>query len=179
MAAAHGRYRIFSDADLSVPIDDLEKLLAPLRQGAAIAIASRALKTSDVQREQPWCRKAMGRVFNVLAQILVLPGIHDTQCGFKAFTTEAARRLFPQLQTLGFGFDVELLYRARRAGYPIVEVPTRWINSPETTVRTLQALRAFLDLVAIPKRVRRHPSAPTPDAGTPQGWNQSRMDVAT
>jgi dolichyl-phosphate beta-glucosyltransferase len=156
MRAARGRYRIFSDADLSVPIDDLDKLLAPLREGAAVAIASRGLATSDVQRRQPWHREAMGSLFNLLVRFLVMDGIRDTQCGFKAFTAEAAQRLFPPLQTPGFGFDVEVLYRARRAGYAIVEVPTRWVNSPLTTVGTRQGLRAFYDLLLIPGRVRKH-----------------------
>jgi dolichyl-phosphate beta-glucosyltransferase len=157
MAAARGRYRLFSDADLSVPIDDLDKLLAPLREGtAAVAIASRGLAASDVQRHQPWHREAMGRLFNLLVRVLVMEGIRDTQCGFKAFTAQSAERLFPPLQTPGFGFDVELLYRARRSGYAIAEVPTRWINSPLTTVRTSQGLRAFYDLLLIRGRVRKH-----------------------
>jgi dolichyl-phosphate beta-glucosyltransferase len=88
--------------------------------------------------------------------VLVIEGIRDTQCGFKAFTAQSAERLFPPLQTPGFGFDVELLYRARRSGYAIAEVPTRWINSPLTTVRTSQGLRAFYDLLLIRGRVRKH-----------------------
>jgi len=122
MAQARGRYRIFSDADLSVPIDDLEKLLRPLRGGAGVAIASRALKDSQVELHQPWYRETMGKIFNRLVWVFVLSGVHDTQCGFKAFTAEVADRVFPELQTRGFGFDVEVLYRAQRAGYRIAEV---------------------------------------------------------
>jgi dolichyl-phosphate beta-glucosyltransferase len=169
MGAARGRYRIFSDADLSVPIDDLDKVLAPLRAGAAVAIASRGLATSDVQRHQPWRREAMGALFNLLVRFLVMDGIRDTQCGFKAFTAEAAQRLFPPLQTPGFGFDVEVLYRARQAGYAIVEVPTRWVNSPLTTVRASQGLRAFCDLLLIPRRVRKHSMAVTASQPIPVG----------
>ncbi|MDQ6709196.1 MAG: glycosyltransferase family 2 protein [Candidatus Dormibacteraeota bacterium] len=158
MAAAKGRYRVFSDADLSVPIDDLEKLLGPLREGAGVAIASRALKDSEIELHQPWYRETMGKIFNRLVRLLVLGGVRDTQCGFKAFTAEVAEQVFPPLQTQGFGFDVEILYRAQRAGYRIVEVPTRWINSPQSRVHPIRhSLAMFFELLAIPSRVRRHP----------------------
>jgi dolichyl-phosphate beta-glucosyltransferase len=159
MAQAQGRYRIFSDADLSVPIDDLEKLLRPLRGGAGVAIASRGLKDSQVELHQPWYRETMGKIFNRLVRVFVLGGVHDTQCGFKAFTAEVADRVFPALQTRGFGFDVEVLYRAQRAGYQIVEVPTRWINSPQSRVDPIRhSTMMFLELLAIPGRVRKHPT---------------------
>jgi dolichyl-phosphate beta-glucosyltransferase len=159
MAQAQGRYRIFSDADLSVPIDDLEKLLRPLRSGAGVAIASRGLKDSQVELHQPWYRETMGKVFNRMVRVFVLGGVHDTQCGFKAFTAEVADRVFPALQTRGFGFDVEVLYRAQRAGYQIVEVPTRWINSPQSRVHPIRhSTMMFLELLAIPGRVRKHPT---------------------
>jgi dolichyl-phosphate beta-glucosyltransferase len=159
MAAARGRYRVFSDADLSVPIDDLELLLRPLRAGAGVAIASRGLRDSQVELHQPWYRETMGKIFNRLVRIFVLGGVHDTQCGFKAFTAEVAERVFPALQTRGFGFDVEVLYRAQHAGYRIVEVPTRWINSPQSRVHPIRHSAAmFLELLAIPNRVRRHPT---------------------
>ncbi|HEY0492518.1 MAG TPA: dolichyl-phosphate beta-glucosyltransferase [Candidatus Dormibacteraeota bacterium] len=157
MAAAEGRYRIFSDADLSVPIEDLDKLLKPLREGAGVAIASRALKDSEIELHQPWYRETMGKVFNRLVRIFVLGGVHDTQCGFKAFTAEVAERVFPPLQTHGFGFDVEVLYRAQQAGYRIVEVPTRWVNNPQSRVHPIRhSLAMFIELLAIPGRVRRH-----------------------
>ena len=159
MAAARGRYRVFSDADLSVPIDDMEKLLRPLHAGAGVAIASRGLRDSRVELHQPWYRETMGKIFNRLVRIFVLGGVHDTQCGFKAFTGEVADRVFPVLQTRGFGFDVELLYRAQHAGYKIVEVPTRWINSPQSRVHPIRHSAAmFLELLAIPDRVRKHPT---------------------
>jgi dolichyl-phosphate beta-glucosyltransferase len=159
MAAARGRFRVFSDADLSVPIDDLEKLLGPLRAGAGVAIASRGLRDSQVELHQPWYRETMGKIFNRLVRIFVFGGVADTQCGFKAFTAEVADRVFPSLQTRGFGFDVEVLYRAKLAGYRIVEVPTRWINSPQSRVHPIRHSAAmFLELLAIPNRVRRHPT---------------------
>ena len=159
MAAARGRFRVFSDADLSVPIDDMEKLLGPLRGGAGVAIASRGLRDSQVELHQPWYRETMGKIFNRLVRIFVFGGVADTQCGFKAFTAEVADRVFPSLQTRGFGFDVEVLYRAKLAGYRIVEVPTRWINSPQSRVHPIRHSAAmFLELLAIPNRVRRHPT---------------------
>lgn len=159
MAAAAGRLRVFSDADLSVPIEELDKLLRPLRAGAGVAIASRALRESQVELHQPWYRETMGKIFNKLVRIFVLGGVKDTQCGFKAFTGEVADRVFPPLQTAGFGFDVEVLYRAQHAGYRIVEVPTRWINSPLSRVHPIRhSLAMFLELLAIPGRVRRHPT---------------------
>jgi dolichyl-phosphate beta-glucosyltransferase len=159
MAEASGRVRVFSDADLSVPIDDLEKLLRPLRSGAGVAIASRALRDSQVEVHQPWYRETMGKIFNKLVLIFVLGGVKDTQCGFKAFTAEVAERVVPPLQTPGFGFDVEVLYRAKHAGYKIVEVPTRWINSPQSRVHPIRHSTAmFMELLAIPARVRRHPT---------------------
>jgi dolichyl-phosphate beta-glucosyltransferase len=159
MASARGRYRVFSDADLSVPIEDLDKLLRAIRGGAGVAIASRGLKDSEVELHQPWYRETMGKIFNKLVRIFVLGGIHDTQCGFKAFTAEVADRVFPVLQTPGFGFDVEILYRARHAGYRIAEIPTRWINSPQSRVHPIRHSAAmFLELLAIPGRVRKHPT---------------------
>jgi dolichyl-phosphate beta-glucosyltransferase len=163
MAEATGRLRVFSDADLSVPIDDLEKLLRPLRAGAGVAIASRAMRDSQVEVHQPWYRETMGKIFNKLVRIFVLGGVKDTQCGFKAFTAEVAERVFPPLQTPGFGFDVEVLYRAKHAGYTIIEVPTRWINSPQSRVHPIRHSSAmFLELLAIPARVRRHPTREIP-----------------
>jgi dolichyl-phosphate beta-glucosyltransferase len=166
MADARGRYRVFSDADLSVPIDDMEMLLRPLRSGAGVAIASRALRDSRVELHQPWYRETMGKMFNKLVRIFVLGGVKDTQCGFKAFTAEVADRVFPELQTRGFGFDVEVLYRAQHAGYRIVEVPTRWINSPQSRVHPIRhSFAMFLELLAIPDRVRKHPTpGAKPDA---------------
>ncbi|HET9847570.1 MAG TPA: dolichyl-phosphate beta-glucosyltransferase [Candidatus Dormibacteraeota bacterium] len=159
MAAATGRYRVFSDADLSVPIDDLDALLEALHAGAGVAIASRALRDSRVELHQPWYRETMGKIFNKLVRTFVLGGVKDTQCGFKAFTAEVADRVFPPLQTTGFGFDVEVLYRAKQAGYRIAEIPTRWINSPQSRVHPVRdSLAMFLELLAIPDRVRRHPT---------------------
>ena len=99
---------------------------------------------------QPFYREAGGRLFNKLVQALTVPGIEDTQCGFKLFEAKAAKRLFAQQQVERFGFDVEVLFLARKAGYRVAELPVRWVNSPETKVRPVRdGLRAFADLALI------------------------------
>jgi dolichyl-phosphate beta-glucosyltransferase len=150
MLAARGGRILFTDADLSTPMDELPALMARLDGGADIAVGSRALNRSLVSVSQPLYRVLAGRSFNVLVQLLSVPGIQDTQCGFKLFTAPAAKRLFARQQVPRFGFDVEALFLARRAGYRIAEVPVHWVNSPETKVRPIRdGARAFLDLALI------------------------------
>jgi dolichyl-phosphate beta-glucosyltransferase len=127
-----------TDADLSTPIEELEKLWARLDDGAEIAIGSRALPESNLAVHQPFLREMIGRTFNLVVRILAVPGIADTQCGFKLYRREAALALFPQLTIDGWCFDVEALYVARRLGYRIDEVPVTWINSPNTKVNVLR-----------------------------------------
>jgi dolichyl-phosphate beta-glucosyltransferase len=144
---ARGRAVLFSDADLSTPIEELPRLEAALKNGFSIAIGSRALDRARVGLRQPFYREAGGRLFNKLVQAFTVSGIEDTQCGFKLFEAAAAKRLFSRQQVPRFGFDVEVLYLARRCGYRIAELPVRWENSPETKVRPVRdGLRAFLDL---------------------------------
>lgn len=151
MLAASGQFRLFSDADLSTPIDELDKMLPLLLSGEAdIAIASRGLPQSQLLVRQPWYREMLGRLFNLVVQALATPGIWDTQCGFKLFKGDAAERLF-KLQTLdGFAFDVEVLYLARKFRYRIIEVPVRWLNDPNTKVQTLRhGMQMLRDLLVI------------------------------
>lgn len=131
--AARGERVLFSDADLSTPIEEVEKLLS-LMEEADVAIASRALADSDVTVHQPWYREGMGRMFNVIVQTFALRGIRDTQCGFKCFTREAARAVCQLLTCDRFAFDVEMLYLARKQGFIIREAPVTWINSEKSTV---------------------------------------------
>ncbi len=149
--AARGREILLTDADLSTPIEELDKLQAALSNGAGIAIASRALRGSRVEISQPVYRVAMGKVFNLIVQAVLLPGIWDTQCGFKLFRAEAARKAFAGLITDGFGYDPEVLYRARRQGVKIAEIPVVWRNSAPTKV---SALRSSLDMFRHVLRVR-------------------------
>lgn len=141
---------LFTDADLSTPIEELASLEAALARGADLAVGSRALDRARIAVHQPFYREAGGRLFNTLVQWVSVPGIQDTQCGFKLFPASLGQRLFSAQRVPRFGFDVELLFLARRAGYRIAEVPVRWVNSPETKVRPIRdGGRAFLDLALI------------------------------
>jgi glycosyltransferase involved in cell wall biosynthesis len=150
MLAARGRLLLFSDADLSTPIEEAPRLMAAIDAGADIAIASRALAASNVQVHQPWWRESMGRVFNWFVQRLALPGIKDSQCGFKCFRRDVAHRVFALQRVERFAFDVEVLSIARSLGYRITEVPVTWIDQPASTVNPVTAPAGMLlDLVRI------------------------------
>ncbi len=156
VAAARGGLILFSDADLSTPIEEIEKLLPLAGEGFDVVIGSRALPDSDVQVRQRRPRESMGKIFNVLVRLLVLPGIRDTQCGFKLFRREAARDIFPRLRIDGFSFDVEALYLARKRGWRIAQAPVIWRNSPRSRVRIVRSSAAMLrDLLRI-RRLHRH-----------------------
>lgn len=137
MLAATGGRRLFTDADLSTPLEELSNLELQLDAGAGIAIGSRALPGSKVERHQPWHREVMGKSYNCLLRLLVLPGLRDTQCGFKVFTAEAAEACFRELECLRFGFDAEVLLRARLNGIKVAEVGVVWHNAPGTKVSSL------------------------------------------
>jgi dolichyl-phosphate beta-glucosyltransferase len=137
MLAARGACRLFTDADGATPIAELKRLEAALSAGADVAIGSRAIAAPGVVVRARPHRVAAGRVFNVFAEWLGLAGIHDSQCGFKAFTAAAADDLFPRLATAGFGFDVELLLRARARGWRVVEVAVNWEDQPASKVGVL------------------------------------------
>lgn len=148
---AEGEILLFSDADLSTPIEEADKLIAAIRSGAAVSIGSRALDRSVVRIHQPWYRELMGKIFNRFVRLIAVQGIHDTQCGFKAFTREAAMNLISRQRIDGFSFDVEILYIARRLGYVIREIPVTWINNDNTRVRLIQdSLGMLIDLLRIP-----------------------------
>ena len=154
MLAARGEHRLFSDADLSTPIDELPRLRDRLGDDCQVAIASRAVPGASIGVHQPGRREMMGRVYNRLVQLLVLPGLHDTQCGFKVFTAEAAIACFQPLRTMRFGFDAEVLLRARRKGWRIAEVPVRWSHKEDSRVSALRdSTGVLIDLVRL--RLRR------------------------
>ena len=147
---AKGDYVLFTDADLSTPIEDIEKLLPYFRDGYDITIGSRALKDSDVQIHQPWYRETMGKIFNFLVRILAVRGFKDTQCGFKCFTKQSALDICKRQNMERFSFDVEMLYIAKRLGYRIKEVPITWLNQPETKVNAIKdSVSMFIDLFRI------------------------------
>jgi dolichyl-phosphate beta-glucosyltransferase len=149
MLLAKGQLRLMTDADLSTPIEELPRLLERLEQGVDVVIASRALDGSRIEVRQPPYREAMGRLFNVLVRLLVLPGLYDTQCGFKLFRGEAAAEAFALSQLNGFCFDVEVLYLVRRHGKKIAEIPVVWRNDAATRVSSLRGFLAFVDLARI------------------------------
>jgi dolichyl-phosphate beta-glucosyltransferase len=142
---------LFSDADLSTPIGELEKLAAPILAGRAqIALGSRAVAGSVIEVSQPFYRVVMGKAFNLMVRAIALRGFHDTQCGFKLFTRDAAREVFRRQRLDGFGFDVEILAIARRLDIRMVEVPVRWINSADTRVHAVRdSFPMFLDLFRV------------------------------
>lgn len=156
-----GEHVLVTDADLSTPIEEVDKLLAA---GAPVAIGSRGVDATLVKQRQPLFRVASGKIFNLLVRVLAVSGIRDTQCGFKLFRKDAAREVFSRATVDRFAFDVEALLLARRLGYPIAEVPVLWFNSPDTRVGLGGGLEAFAALFRIrwqvARTIRRNPPGP-------------------
>jgi dolichyl-phosphate beta-glucosyltransferase len=145
-----GAFVLMSDADLSTPIEEVEKLYKALEDGCCIAIGSRAVSGSRMLKKQPWYRQFMGRTFNTFIRALAVIEIHDTQCGFKLFTEDAAKRVFALQRIERFAFDVEALYLAKKMGFGIKEVPVVWIHSPDSKVGIIKdSLRMMRDLLKI------------------------------
>ena len=155
MLEARGEYRFMCDADLSMPIAELVKFIPPALIGYDIAIASREAPGS-IRYNEPAYRHLGGRAINLLIRLLALPGLHDSQCGFKCFTAQAAEDLF-RIQTLGgWSFDIELLYVARMRGYRIIELPINWYYHSESKVHAVRdALRMIGDIFTIRRNAMR------------------------
>ena len=150
MAASRGTFVLFADADLSLPIEDADRFLAELEAGADLAIGSRAVAGASEHGEQQRLRQTMSRVFNGLVRAVAVPGMRDTQCGFKAFRGDVARALFAVQRIDGFGFDVEILRIAQRRGHRIVEVPVACEYHPTSSVRQFRhATTMLVDLARI------------------------------
>jgi dolichyl-phosphate beta-glucosyltransferase len=149
MLAAMGERRLMTDADLSTPIEELPRLMRELDDGAEVAIGSRAVAGARIEVHQPAYREVMGRVFNRMVQLLLLPGLKDTQCGFKLFSARAATETFGASRLDGFSFDVEVLFIARRRGLRVVEVPVVWRNDEASRVSLGGGGAAFVDLFRI------------------------------
>jgi dolichyl-phosphate beta-glucosyltransferase len=149
MLAAGGQVRLMADADLSMPAHEIPKLLAALAGGADVALATR--EGAGARRVgEPYLRHLMGRVFNLLVRLLAVPGLHDTQCGFKAFTAASAEALFRRSTIDGFGFDVEVLYLARQRGLRLAEVPIAWYYQPSSRVSPLRdTIRMVRDVLRV------------------------------
>ncbi|MCL5024211.1 MAG: glycosyltransferase family 2 protein [Nitrospirae bacterium] len=147
MLAARGEYQLISDADMSVPLEEVRNFLPPRLEGYDIAIASREADGAKRYGE-PFHRHAMGRVFNLLVQLLLLPGIRDTQCGFKCFSRDCALDLFTAGKVSGWSFDAEVLYIARLRGYKIVEVPVNWYFGESSKVNPLRDIPRMIREIA-------------------------------
>jgi dolichyl-phosphate beta-glucosyltransferase len=149
--AASGNYVLFTDADLSAPIEELPKLLnVAVSENADVVIGSRAIDRSYIEKHQSPFREVGGIAFNLMVRSFLGLNLHDTQCGFKLFNRKKSRRIFERLTTAGFGFDPELLFLAKRDGLKIREVPVRWRHAEGSKVHFMKhATVMFLDLVRI------------------------------
>jgi glycosyltransferase involved in cell wall biosynthesis len=134
MLATQGQYRIFCDVDFSMPVSEISRFIPPVLPDSQVAIGSREAPGA-IRYHEPYYRHLSGRVFNTLVRLLALPGLQDTQCGFKCFRGDIADEIFPLQTNNGWTFDVEVLYIARQRGYKIVEVPIPWYFNPESKIR--------------------------------------------
>jgi dolichyl-phosphate beta-glucosyltransferase len=149
ISEARGERIVFADADLSTPIEEVIGLAEQLDDRYQVVIASRE-GTGARRLGEPYIRHLMGRVFNLLVQMLAVRGIQDTQCGFKAFTRACARDVFGRQQIAGFGFDVEVLFLARKLGYGIKVVPVTWQYAASSRVDPVRdTIRMFRDVLAV------------------------------
>jgi len=147
---ANGVLVLFADADGATPIAEFERLETAIRDGADVAIGSRALREGDVRVQARFYRRLMGRTFHRLVSLLAVRGFHDTQCGFKLFRGDVAHDLFSRMRMNGFSFDVELLLMARRQGYRVREVPVNWTHQAGSRINLVtDSMRMALDLFVI------------------------------
>lgn len=149
MFEARGEYRLMCDADLSMPVDEINKFLPPLLGDFDVAIASREAHGA-VRYNEPFYRHLGGRGINLIIRALILPGLNDTQCGFKCFRADAAQELFQHQTLFGWSFDIELLFLAKRHRYRVTEIPIHWYYRDESKVNALRdALRMIGDIFRI------------------------------
>lgn len=147
---SRGRYILFSDADLSTPIEEADNLFYYIKQGYDIVIGSRAVKGSNVKIHQVWYREIMGKTFNLFVKSSLIKEFNDTQCGFKLFKGDIARGIAVLMKIDGFCFDVEMLYLANLKGYRIKEAPVTWYNSPKSKVRPfIDSFKMLTELIFI------------------------------
>ncbi|MDO8664086.1 MAG: glycosyltransferase family 2 protein [Candidatus Liptonbacteria bacterium] len=153
MLLAKGEYRLFTDADNSTSIDHFDKMMSYLTGGKGevyeVVIGSRAVKGSKLDPPQPFYKQLLGKLSNVIIQIVNVPGIWDTQCGFKAFSEKAAEKIFSVSKINGWGFDIEALALARHFGYSTKEFPVHWVNDAKSHVKLSAYLKTFMENVKI------------------------------
>ena len=156
MLEGRGKYRMFADVDFSMPIDEISRFIPPELSDYQVAIGSREVKGA-VRYNEPAIRHFTGRVFNLIVRILLgLPGIHDTQCGFKSFSAEAAEKLFSVQRINGWAFDAEVLFLAKQYGYKIIEVPVQWYYDGNSKINVIQdSIKMFRELLQIRANYRK------------------------
>jgi len=149
MLEAKGEWRLFMDADNSTPISEVEEFW-PFIRDYEVIIGSRYVQGSKITEKQPFIRRFISRAGNILIQLLILPGIQDTQCGFKMFSQKATEAIFPKQRFMRWSFDMEILAIAKKAGFKIKEVPVVWRNAPQSKLKAVKAaLRTLKDLFLI------------------------------
>jgi len=149
MAHTSGQYRLFMDADNSTTIDHFEKFLGYFSKGYDVVIGSRDVEGANIPVHQPWWKEKLGDLGNLWIQLWAVPGIKDTQAGFKVFNGRCADAVFPELTIDRWGFDVEALAVARYQGFKIVERPIRWINDPDSKVSGKAYLQVLQEVVQV------------------------------
>jgi dolichyl-phosphate beta-glucosyltransferase len=155
MLLARGQLRLFMDADNATPISELPALLERVQSGAHVAIGSRRAPGATMGRRPPWYRRAWSRLANRVVRQGLIGDIRDTQCGFKLFTARAAIRIFEQVRTRGWAFDLEVLAIARHLAYRVDEVPVAWSDDPRTKISPLRdAVRITMEFLRIRRRMR-------------------------
>lgn len=149
MAEAKGQVRLFTDADNSTSIDQFSKMLPHFGEGYQIVIGSRAIKGAVLNPPQIWYRRLAGNCGNLFIQALLLPGIKDTQCGFKAITRTAAEKVFPLLKINRFAFDIELLALSKKFDFKVKEIPVFWVDRPFSHVKISDYFLVFWEVIKI------------------------------
>lgn len=150
MLAGRGRYLLFTDADLSTPLELVNDFMIELQHGYDLVVGSRALKDSNIVTHQPFWREWMGRIYNCFAKMTAFKNISDSQCGFKCFKSSVAKDLFSRQKLERFSFDAEIIYLAQQSGYKLLEKPVIWRNSPQSRVNVIRdSLNMFIDLIRI------------------------------
>ena len=149
MLAAQGEFRFMCDVDFSMPVEEISRFLPPAQEGCDIAIASRETPGA-VRHGEPYYRHFIGRIYNGLIRCLALPGLQDTQCGFKCFRGAVAEELFSRQTLTGWSFDVEILFIARQLGYKVIELPIHWYYNPHSKINVVRdSFKMGVDLLTI------------------------------
>ncbi|MGP3984036.1 dolichyl-phosphate beta-glucosyltransferase [Streptomyces sp. KR80] len=175
--ASRGRRVLFCDADAATPIEELARLHDRLDEGYAAAIGSRAQPGARIETRQHVLRELLGKAGNRLIQLMAVPGIRDTQCGFKLFDGDKARAAFARARTDGWGFDVEILRIFHASGWPIAEVPVRWAHQPGSKVGPLDYARVLAEVVLVRVRLRRESGQPQETPGARGARVREAQDV--